>query len=151
MKSVLKTGILVLLVVAATSISSVAQDREQMKRGVGPASFFLSIKDKLGLSKEQEDKLITIESNALKKLDEITPVLVKTQQLLNSVTKEEEIDLAKTKEILKNMAILDTDARYTMIEAVALEKKVLTKEQLKKAQEIAAVMPRGPAEQPGKK
>ncbi len=125
------------------AIPSIAEDREQTKRGVGPAPFYLSIKDKIGITKEQEDKLITIEKDAIKKMEALTPSLIKAQQSLNAVTREEEVDLKKAREILNNIVTLETDGKFTMIEAMALENKVLTKDQRDKAKQIALEMSKG--------
>lgn len=148
MKRVFTTFLPVLLIcVFTTTAVSMAQEREMMKRSVGPASFFLSMKDKIGISKEQEDKLMTIEKEALKKLEEINASGIKAQQALNNMTKEDEIDLNKAKELIKAIASLEGDIKYTMIEAMALEKKVLSKEQRDKVNTIAQEMSKGMQQQ----
>ncbi len=154
MKRVLKIGLWIVLITIVTSLPSIAEERAQAKRGVGPANFYLSIKDKIGITKEQEEKLITIEKDAVKKLDEITPSMMKAQQSLNAATKEEEVDLKKTRELLSSIANLETDGKFAMIEAMVLENKVLTKEQKEKAKEIAREMSKGgqsPPPPPAKK
>lgn len=137
MKRLLRIGLIIVLILGSTSIYSQSQEREPMKKGVGPAPFYLSIKDKIGITKEQEDKLMAIEKEASKKLGEITSALMKVQQSLNAVTREEEVDLVKARMLLKNIAILESGEKFIFIEATALEKKVLTKEQRIKAEEIA--------------
>lgn len=154
MKRVFSTFLPVLLICLFTTTAvSMAQEREMMKRSVGPASFFLSMKDKIGISKEQEDKLMAIEKEALKKLEEINVSGMKAQQALNNMTKEDEIDLNKAKELIKSIASLEADIKYTMIEAMALEKKVLSKEQRDKVNTIAQEMSKGmqQQQQPAKK
>lgn len=144
MKKLLKIGLLVGLMIAVTSLLSIAQDKEQAKRGVGVTNFYLSIKDKIGISKEQEDKLMNIEKDAAKKLEGMAPTLGKAQQSLNAITREDEIDLTKTRELLNSIASLEAEVRFTIIEAVTLEKRVLTKEQREKADAIAREMSKGP-------
>lgn len=154
MKRVFTTFLPVLLICLFTVTAvSMAQEREMMKRSIGPASFFLSMKDKIGISKEQEDKLMTIEKEALKKLEEINASGSKAQQALNNMTKEDEIDLNKAKDLLKNIAVFEADARYVMIETMTLEKKVLSKEQREKVNTIAQEMSKGmqPPQAPLKK
>lgn len=151
MKKMLMTGFLIILIGGLTSTASTAQDKDLMKRGVGPANFFLSLKDKVGISKEQEDKLLTLEKEAIKKIEEISPNIANAQQSLNNITKNDEIDLPKTKELIKSIASLEADAKYVIIETMALEKKVLTKEQRDKVNEIAKEMSKGFQPPPGKK
>lgn len=149
MKRVFTKFLPVLLICLFTTTAvSMAQEREMMKRSIGPAGFFLSMKDKIGISKEQEDKLMTIEKEALKKLEEINASGSKAQQALNNMTKEDEIDLNKAKDLLKNIAVFEADARYVMIEAMTLEKKVLSKEQRDKVNTIAQEMSKGMQQQP---
>ncbi|MBI5193736.1 MAG: hypothetical protein HZA08_09890 [Nitrospirae bacterium] len=136
-----------LICVFVTTAVSMAQEREMMKRSVGPAGFYISMKDKIGISKEQEDKLMTIEKDALKKLEEINASGSKAQQALNNMTKEDEIDLNKAKELLKNIGSFEIDARYVMIETMALEKKVLTKEQRDKVNTLTQEMTKGMQQQ----
>lgn len=143
MKKMLMTGLLIILIGGLASTASNAQDKDLMKRGVGPANFYLSIKDKVGISKEQEDKLIALEKDAIKKIEAISPNIANAQQSLNNITKDDEIDLHKTKELLKSIASLEADAKYVIIEAMALEKKVLTKEQRDKVNNIAREMSKG--------
>lgn len=143
MKKMLMTGLLIILIGGLTSTASNAQDKDLMKRSIGPANFYLSMKDKVGISKEQEDKLITLEKDAMKKIEAISPNIANAQQSLNNITKDDEIDLHKTKELLKSIASLEADVKYVIIEAMALEKKVLTKEQRDKVNEIAREMSKG--------
>ena len=148
MKRVFTTFLPVLLICLFTTTAvSMAQEREMMKRSIGPAGFFLSIKDKIGISKEQEDKLMTIEKDALKKLEEISAAGSKANQSLNNMTKEDEIDLNKAKELIKSIASIDAEIKYTMIEVMALEKKVLSKEQRDKVNTIAQEMSKGMPQQ----
>lgn len=148
MKRVLTTFLPALLIcVFTTTAVSMAQEKEMMKRSVGPASFYISMKDKVGITKEQEDKLMTIEKDAMKKLEEINISGSKAQQSLNNMTKEDEIDLNKAKELLKNIASLEADARYIIIETMSLEKKVLSKEQRDKVNTIAQEMSKGMQQQ----
>ena len=142
MKKLLLLGLTIVLSIAAAT-PSIAEKQNQPRRGVGPAPFYLSVKDKIGITKEQEDKLMTIEKEAIKKMEAITPSIIKAQQALNAVTREEEVDLKKAREILNNIVTLETDGKFTMIEAMALENKVLTKDQRDKAKEIAREMSRG--------
>ena len=143
MKKLLKTGLLLILIGGLTATTSMAQDKDMMRRGVGPANFFISMKDKIGMSKDQEEKLMAIEKDTMKKMDEIAPAMANAQQSLNNLTKDDEIDLNKAKELLKSIAALESDARYLMIEAITLEKKVLTKEQRDKVTAIAQEMSKG--------
>lgn len=148
MKRVFSTFLPVLLICLFTTTTvSMAQEKEMMKRSIGPAGFFLSIKDKIGISKEQEDKLMTIEKDALKKLEEISAAGSKANQSLNNMTKEDEIDLNKAKELIKNIASIEAEIKYTMIEVMALEKKVLSKEQRNKVNTIAQEMSKGMQQQ----
>jgi len=142
MKKLLLLGLSIVLSIAAMT-PSIAEEREQPKRGVGPAPFYLSVKDKIGITKEQEDKLMTIEKDAIKKMEALTPSIIKAQQALNAVTREEEVDLKKAREILNNIVTLETDGKFAMIEAMALENKVLTKDQRDKAKQIALEMSKG--------
>src|SRR3990167_5532553 len=103
MRKLLLLGLSIVVSIAA-AMPSIAEEREQPKRGVGPAPFYLSVKDKIGITKEQEDKLMAIEKDALKKIETVTPSIIKTQQSLNAVTREEEIDLKKVRELLNNIA-----------------------------------------------
>ncbi len=144
MKKMLRIGFCVVLITIVTSLPSIAEEREPAKRGVGPANFYLSIKDKIGITKEQEEKLMTLEKDAIKKLDAITPSLMKAQQSLSAATKEDNVDLKKTRELLNSMANLETDRKFIVIEALVLENKVLKKEQLEKAKEIVREMSKGP-------
>ncbi|MBI5039638.1 MAG: hypothetical protein HZC13_07795 [Nitrospirae bacterium] len=139
MKKLLLLGLSIVLSIAAAT-PSIAEEQNQTKRGVGPAPFYLSVKDKIGISKEQEDKLMAVEKEAIKKLEALTPSIIKAQQALNAVTKEEEVDLKKVRELLNNIVTLETDGKFTVIEAMALENKVLTKDQRDKAKEIALSM-----------
>ena len=153
MKKLLLLGLSIVLSIVA-AIPSIAEEQNQTKRGVGPAPFYLSVKDKIGISKEQEDKLMAIEKEALKKMETLTPSLIKAQQSLNAVTREEEIDLKKAREILNNIVTLEADGKFAMIEAMALENKVLTKDQRDKAKQIAIEMSKGgqaPPAPPAKK
>lgn len=148
MKRVFSTFLPVLLICLFTTTAvSMAQEREMMKRSIGPAGFFLSIKDKIGISKEQEDKLMTIEKDALKKLEEISAAGSKANQSLNNMTKEDEIDLNKAKELIKSIASIEAEIKYTMIEVMALEKRVLSKEQRDKVNTIAQEMSKGMQQQ----
>ena len=142
MKKLLVLGLSIVLSIAAAT-PSIAEEQNQPRRGVGPAPFYLAIKDKIGITKEQEDKLMAVEKEAIKKLEALTPSIIKAQQALNAVTKEEEVDLRKVRELLNNIVALETDGKFTMIEAMALENKVLTKDQRDKAKEIAREMSRG--------
>ncbi len=139
MKKFLLFGLSIVLSIAATTLS-IAEEQNQPRRGVGPAPFYLAIKDKIGITKEQEDKLMVVEKEAIKKLEALTPSIIKAQQALNAVTKEEEVDLKKVRELLNNIVTLETDGKFTVIEAMALENKVLTKDQRDKAKEIALSM-----------
>ena len=153
MRKLLLLGLSIVVSIAA-STPSIAEERDQPKRGVGPAPFYLSVKDKIGITKEQEDKLMAIEKEALKKMETLTPSLIKAQQSLNAVTREEEIDLKKAREILNNIVTLEADGKFAMIEAMALENKVLTKDQRDKAKQIAIEMSKGgqaPPAPPAKK
>src|SRR3990172_13130013 len=134
MKKLLLLGLAIVLSIAAAT-PSIAEEQNQPRRGVGPAPFYLAIKDKIGISKEQEDKLMVVEKEAIKKLEALTPSIIKAQQALNAVTKEEEVDLKKVRELLNNIVTLETDGKFTVIEAMALENKVLTKDQRDKAKE----------------
>lgn len=149
MKKMLKIGLLVLLAAAWIPVPSMAQERGPVRRGVGPANLYLSMKDKIGITKDQEEKLMNVEKEAIRKLEEITVAVTKAQQSLNHLTREEEIDLVKTKELLKNVASLEADGRFVLIEAMALENKVLTKEQREKAREIVQEMSKRPQAPPG--
>lgn len=154
MKKMLKIGLLIALVAVWIPVSSVAQEREPVKRGVGPANLYLSMKDKIGITKEQEEKLMNVEKEAFGRLEEITAAIAKAQQSLNQLTREEEVDLVKAKELLKSLASLEADGRFVLIEAMALENKVLTKEQREKAREIVQGMskrPQTPPAPPAKK
>lgn len=142
MRKRLLLGLSIVMSIAAAT-PSIAEERGQPKRGVGPAPFYLSVKDKIGITKEQEDKLMTIEKEAIKKMEAITPSMIKAQQSLNAVTREEEVDLKKVREILTNISTLETDGKFAMIEAMALENKVLTKDQRDKAKQIAIEMSKG--------
>ena len=139
MKKLLLLGLSIVLSIAAAT-PSIAEEQNQTKRGVGPAPFYLSVKDKIGITKEQEDKLMAVEKEAIKKLEALTPSIIKAQQALNTVTREEEVDLKKARELLNNIITLETDGKFTMIEAMALENKVLTKDQRDKAKQIALEM-----------
>ena len=139
MKKLLLLGLSIVLSIAAAT-PSIAEEQNQTKRGVGPAPFYLSVKDKIGITKEQEDKLMAVEKEAIKKLEALTPSIIKAQQALNAVTREEEVDLKKARELLNNIITLETDGKFTMIEAMALENKVLTKDQRDKAKQIALEM-----------
>jgi len=153
MRKLLLLGLSIVVSIAAAT-PSIAEERDQPKRGVGPAPFYLSVKDKIGITKEQEDKLMAIEKEALKKMETLTPSLIKAQQSLNAVTREEEIDLKKAREILNNIVTLEADGKFAMIEAMALENKVLTKDQRDKAKQIAIEMSKGgqaPPAPPAKK
>ena len=153
MRKLLLLGLSMVVSIAAAT-PSIAEERDQPKRGVGPAPFYLSVKDKIGITKEQEDKLMAIEKEALKKMETLTPSLIKAQQSLNAVTREEEIDLKKAREILNNIVTLEADGKFAMIEAMALENKVLTKDQRDKAKQIAIEMSKGgqaPPAPPAKK
>lgn len=147
MKRAFTTFLMALMMCGFIASVSVAQE---MKRGIGPANLFISVKDKIELSKEQEDKLMAIEKNAVKKLEEISAEGGKIQQSLNNLTKEDEIDLNKAKELLKNIASIESDGRYIIIETITLEKKVLSKEQRDKVTAIAMEMSKG-MQQPGKR
>jgi len=142
MKKLLLLGLSIVLSIAAAT-PSIAEEQNQTKRGVGPAPFYLSVKDKIGITKEQEDKLMAVEKEAIKKLEALTPSIIKAQQALNAVTREEEVDLKKARELLNNIITLETDGKFTMIEAMALENKVLTKDQRDKAKQIALEMSKG--------
>lgn len=153
MKKTLLLGLAIVLSIAAAT-PSIAEEQNQTKRGVGPAPFYLAVKDKIGITKEQEDKLMTIEKDAIKKMEALTPSIIKAQQSLNAVTREEEVDLKKVRELLNNISTLETDGKFAMIEAMALENKVLTKDQRDKAKQIALEMSKGgqaPPAPPAKK
>ncbi|MDD5434467.1 MAG: periplasmic heavy metal sensor [Nitrospira sp.] len=143
MKKLLKAALLAVLISGLTAATSIAQDKDIMKRGVGPANFFISMKDKIGMSKEQEEKLIAIEKAAIKKMEEVSPAMANAQQTLNNLTKDDEIDLNKAKELLKSISSLESEARFIFIETMVLEKKVLTKEQRDKVNTIAQEMSKG--------
>ena len=142
MKKLFLLGLSVVLSIASAT-PSLAEEQNPAKRGVGPAPFYLSVKDKIGITKEQEDKLMTIEKDAIKKMEALTPSIIKAQQALNAVTREEEVDLKKAREILNNIVTLEADGKFAMIEAIALENKVLTKDQRDKARQIALEMSKG--------
>lgn len=141
MKRKIVIGLLAIFVVVLTTTYSDAQ--EKIKRSIGPANFYISIKDKIGVTKEQEEKLLNIEQGAQKKLEEITPAITKAQQSLGELTREENIDLAKAKELLKNIAALEADMKYTILETITLENKLLSKDQRDKANNIAREMSKG--------
>ncbi len=143
MIKLLKTGLLVILILGVTATTSIAQDKDMMKRSVGPANFFISMKDKIGMSKDQEEKLMAIEKDAIKKMEEISPAMANSQQILSNLTKDDEIDLNKAKELLKTIASLESEARFIFIETMVLEKKILTKEQRDKVTALAQEMSKG--------
>jgi len=132
-----------IVVFMAFSLPAFAKSPHGQQRSVGPASFYLAIKDKLGITKDQEKKLIEIEKKALQKLEKITGPLNKARRELGNLTREDNIDLKRTKKLLSDIAKLEADGKYVIIEAIALEKKVLTKDQLRKAEKIASDMVRG--------
>lgn len=134
-------GFMVIMLIGLTTINSNAQ--EKIKRGIGPANFYISIKDQIKVTKEQEEKLLNIEQGAQKKLEELTPAITKAQQSLSVLTKEEEVDLTKAKELLKNIAALEANMKYTILETITLENKVLSKGQKEKASNIAREMSKG--------
>ena len=143
MKKLFMVVSLVVMTAALTPLYSIAQDKEHGQRSVGPANFYISIKDKIGITKEQEDKLITIEKTSLKKLDDISQKIMKEQQSLGALTQEDDIDLKKSKEILNRALALEFDGKYLVIETLSLENKVLSKEQRGKAKGIALEMSKG--------
>ena len=142
MKKLLLLGLSIVLSIAAAT-PSIAEEQNQPRRGVGPAPFYLAIKDKIGITKEQEDKLMVVEKEAIKKLEALTPAIIKAQQSLNALTREEEVDLKKVRELLTNVVTLEADGKFAVIEAMALENKVLTKDQRDKAKQIALEMSKG--------
>lgn len=140
MKKLFFTGLIITLMAMVMPLSSFAQESQ---RSVGPANFYISIKDKIGITNDQEKKLLSIEEKALQKLNKLTPSLTKARQTLGALTREDNIDLNKTRELLKSIANLEADGKFIIIEAIALEKKVLTTDQLREAEKIAADMVRG--------
>ena len=151
MRKLLLSGLVIVVIIALTPIYSIAEEKDHGKRGVGPAPFYISIKDKIGITKEQEEKLSNLEKDAIKKLDEITPTLMKAQQSLSAITKEDEVDLKKTRELLNSMVKLESDGRFIVIETMVQENKVLSKEQRDKAKGIAIEMSKGAQAPQGKK
>jgi len=156
MKRKAKIAVMVVMLLVAVSIpvSTIAQEKEPMKRGIGPANLYLSMKDKIGITKEQEDRLINVEKEAMRRLEEVTTAVTKAQQSLNNLTREEDMDLVKIKELLKNIASLEAEGRYIVIETIALENKVITKDQREKAKEIVKDMskrPQAPSGSPANK
>ena len=141
MKRKIVIGLLAILVVVLTTTNSNAQER--IKRSIGPANFYISIKDQIKVTKEQEEKLLNIEQGAQKKLEEISTVVTKAQQSLSALTREEDVDLIKAKELLKNIAALESDMKFTILETITLENKVLSKDQREKANNIAKEMSKG--------
>ena len=141
MKKIFAASLIVVFM--AFSNCAFAQSPHGQQRGVGPASFYLAVKDKLGISKDQEKKLLEIEKHALQKLEKITTPLNKARMQLGNLTREDNIDLKQTKKLLSDIAKLEADGKYIIIEAIALEKQVLTKDQLRKAEKIASDMVRG--------
>lgn len=139
MKNWLKIAFSVVLAVGLTSIS-IAQDREQSKRSVGRANFYIAIKDQIGITKEQEEKLISIEKDAIKELAEANRSVSETQKAIDILMKEDVVNLPKVKSLLKKIGDLEADAKFVIIATDALEKRVLSKTQREKAEEIARKM-----------
>lgn len=139
MKNWLKIASLVVLALGLTS-PSIAQDREQIKRSVGRANFYIAIKDQIGITEEQGDKLMSIEKDAIKELAEVSKSISETQKELNILIEEDEVNLLKVRNLLKKIGELEANAKFLIIATDALEKRVLSKEQREKAEEIARKM-----------
>ncbi|MBI3811245.1 MAG: hypothetical protein HY283_03435 [Nitrospirae bacterium] len=112
------------------------EDREYGHGQRGIVSFFIEHKDDLGLSADQVNRLKTVREGFRKTAARIDADRETAFEQFHDLMQEDEIKLAEVETASKKIEALENERRIEFAKAIAEGKKVLSKDQLKKAKEL---------------
>jgi len=112
------------------------EDREYGHGQRGIVSFFIEHKDDLGLSADQVRRLKAVREGFRKTAARIDADLQTAYEQFHDLMQEDEIKPAEVEAASKQIASLENERRIEFAKAIAEGKKVLSKDQLKKAKEL---------------
>ena len=116
---------------------SFARDGREYGHGQrGIISFFIEHKEELGLTNDQVTRLKAIREGFRKTAARIGADLETTYEQFHDLVQEDEIKLAEVETASKRIEALEAERRIEFAKAIADGKKVLSKDQLKKAKEL---------------
>lgn len=106
------------------------------KKVRGIVTFFITHREELDLSDSQVAQLKSIREQFRKISARLNADIETAHEELSDILKEDEIKVAEAEEKIKKLCTLEGELRIEFSRAIAEGKKVLTKEQLKKAKEL---------------
>lgn len=117
--------------------SAVADEEREYGHGQrGIVSFFIEHKDDLGLSADQVSRLKAVREGFRKTAARIDADLETAFEQFHDLFQEDEIKLGEIETASKKIESLENERRIEFARAIAEGKKVLSKDQLKKAKEL---------------
>jgi uncharacterized protein YwqG len=112
------------------------EEREYGHGQRGIVSFYIEHKDDLGLSADQVSRLKTVREGFRKTAARIDVDLETVFEQFHDLMQEDEIKLTEVETASKKIESLENERRIEFAKAIAEGKKVLSKDQLKKAKDL---------------
>jgi Spy/CpxP family protein refolding chaperone len=112
------------------------EEREYGHGQRGIVSFFIEHKEELGLSADQVSRLKAIREGFRKTAARLDADLETAYEQFHDLMQEDEIKPAEVETASRQIASLENERRIEFAKAIAEGRKVLSKDQLKKAKEL---------------